>query len=326
MLKERNKRLLVVIIAAVLIAAAVVASVKIENENEVAAEVIAAEPSDTTDVETVSEDEEEEIKTVAASEVNTSTPVLFKELLYKQGAQLYAYYEYTYTEDGKVAEKVLKQSYDDSIISASTFTYEEESYTETIANADGETTEAKVYDYADNLITDTRYDAENGTDMFSYSYDVNNEEILRTYTKDGYTITYLTGQGDSEGRITKSTEYTASGALYHTNEFSYNELGQLENISIYDADGELYEKYTYTYNDEGRIALMKDVWEDYVNTKEYIYDEKGNVIYINESDANGQIGAIEYNYNEYNQLTFYCYTDVSGDTEVVEEMTEYVYR
>ncbi len=157
----------------------------------------------------------------------------------------------------------------------------------------------------------------------TYVYDGNektNEYVVET----SYQYTY-----DDEGRVTK--KITENPNITKTEEFVYNQQGDVVNETCTDSTGVIYIKeFEFVYSDSGEITQITEVQNSYTeltfdetfddrgnitgqhsvtatddrsNSTEYTYDEKGRVTKKVHTDPDGEINTFEYEYDDRNNVT-----------------------
>ena len=178
-----------------------------------------------------------------------------------------------------------------------------------------------------------------GGETYSYKYTYNNnlEKIL---TKIEYPNTIHTIDYNGFGNIEKQT--TTKGSLNITNSYVYQNVTSVDDkirtsnyvesvaqVTKYNGEEKSNSYIIHSYNPNGTIAFMNIGGETYSFTydlfgrlkkeissysgitKEYTYDNNGNVTYITETDASNQVKVTQQSFNNANKLQSINYQDGS---------------
>ena len=168
-----------------------------------------------------------------------------------------------------------------------------------------ETGTPSVYAYSyneENLPVQMSYTGSRGEFTNEYVYDANGRLILRVYTSAENSYTYQTCY-DDKGNITKKTTgYYGNAELY--SEYFYDENGNvIEEIEYSLFKGEVSRKGScrFTYSTDGKLIKEERVKDGNAWAIEYVYDEQGNLIQINESGKTYKV-TIDYTYDQNGNL------------------------
>ncbi len=174
---------------------------------------------------------------------------------------------------------------------------------------------------------------------YSYKYTYNNN-LEKMLTKINYPNTTHTIDYNGFGNIEK--QITTKGSLSITNTYVYqsvtsvddkirtsNYVESVSQVTKYNEEEKSNSFISHSYNPNGTIAFMNIGGETYSYTydlfgrlkkeissysgitKEYTYDNNGNVTYITETDASNQVKVTQQSFNNVNKLQSINYQDGS---------------
>jgi len=137
------------------------------------------------------------------------------------------------------------------------------------------------------VVSEIHYDAE-GKIVQEYEFQYNDqnllvEEIMKD--DDGFVAEHKTFEYDEKGNIAREFRHYTDGS-FDTIQYQYNDQGLLKFKETIDPDDERESTEAYEY-ENGLLShyLMHDADGDIVSEKNWIFDEKGNVIEYREYDG-----------------------------------------
>lgn len=119
-----------------------------------------------------------------------------------------------------------------------------------------------------------------------YEYDSEGNMTRRTdYDADGSVDGWSEWEYDSSGNLIRQAQYNADGSNYGTRtEWEYDTEGKLMRCISYDVDGSVVDRYEYKYDSEGNLTEEINCGNNgstYFRT-EYEYDSVGNLTKVTE--------------------------------------------
>lgn len=222
----------------------------------------------------------------------------------------------TRTADGsvKAVEYTVYDEHDNMIAliggdSAYYYTYEYDKDGNIIKKYDGLTNATEEYEYKDGLAVKMRYTNNDGQTMEeTYEYDEHGTRIKTTH--------YIAALDDTSVNETKP-EYDAQGRLVRE--------------TYYNSDGSVFSVDEYEYNDKGEIVKETSNGAGSEYTREYVRDERGNVLsehqkkVKNDGTVTGETRT-EYEYNSDNKKISEKKFTVENGKETPKTSWEYVYE
>ena len=208
------------------------------------------------------------------------------------------------------------------------FEYDENGFiiSEELRDASGEVLEKKTYEPDDKgrMACEFIHYADESADKIQYDYDAegrlvskkqyDDEGMLEWHSKLAYNgdklISEITETADG-GLVTENTyEYNEKGflvvafinnteeSLWLRKEFEYDEEGNKLAITTFNQDGQAVERIKLENDDKGRPIQVVEENRRQKNTQILEYDEKGEIIFQEEHDVNGElVGQIERTFN-----------------------------
>lgn len=223
----------------------------------------------------------------------------------------------------------------------------------TTRSADGsvKAVEYTVYDEHDNMIALIGGDSAN---YYTYEYDKDGNitkkyDGLRDATeeyeyKDGLAVkrhyTDCDGQTsdtayeyDKHGTLIKTTEYAVAFDYTTVNETKpeYDAQGRLVRETDYSSNGSVFSVDEYEYNDKGEIVKETSTGDRFKYVKEYVHDERGNVLSKHQKEVKND-GTVtdetrtEYEYNSDNKKISEKKFTIENGKETPKTSWEYVYE
>ena len=185
-----------------------------------------------------------------------------------------------------------------------------------------------TYEYDKDGNITKKYDSRaNASEEYEYK---NGLAVKRHYTgRDGQTLDE-TYEYDEHGTLIKTTHYTA--ALDYTTvddtKPEYDAGGRLVRETYYLSDGSVFSVDEYEYNDKGEIVKETSTGDGSKTEKEYVRDERGNVLSeLYKVIAPGKEETrTEYEYNADNKITLKKKCNIVDGTETLKNVVEYVYE
>lgn len=185
-----------------------------------------------------------------------------------------------------------------------------------------------TYEYGKDGNITKKYDSRaNASEEYEYK---NGLAVKRHYTgRDGQTLDE-TYEYDEHGTLIKTTHYTA--ALDYTTvddtKPEYDAGGRLVRETYYLSDGSVFSVDEYEYNDKGEIVKETSAGDGSKTEKEYVRDERGNVLSeLYKVIAPGKEETrTEYEYNADNKITLKKKFNIVDGTETLKNVVEYVYE
>lgn len=223
----------------------------------------------------------------------------------------------------------------------------------TTRSADGsvKAVEYTVYDEHDNMIA---LISGNSADYYTYEYDKDGN-ITKRYDssantfnefeyKDGLVVKMrYTGRDgktsdenyeyDEHGTVIKTTHYVAvlDDTTVNETKPEYDAQGRLVRKTDYYSDGSVFSVDEYEYNDKGEIVKETSTGDSFKYVKEYVRDERGNVLSKHQKEVKND-GTVtdetrtEYEYNSDNKKISEKKFTIENGKETPKTSWEYVYE
>ncbi len=193
--------------------------------------------------------------------------------------------------------------------SADYYTYEYDKDGNITKRYDSSANTFNEFEYKDGLVVKMRYTGRDGkTSDENYEYDEHGTVIKTTHyvaVLDDTTVNDTKPEYDAQGRLVRKTEYSSDGSVFSVDEYEYNEKGQIVKETSA-GDGSKY-------------------------VKEYVRDERGNVLsehqkkVKNDGTVTGETRT-EYEYNSDNKKISEKKFTVENGKETPKTSWEYVYE
>ena len=154
-----------------------------------------------------------------------------------------------------------------------------------------------------------------------YEYDQSGNILKKVFQSKSKS--YIEEHVYESGKIVKTSfqgEYAGSSRSY-TEEFDYDQYGNVTNIKHTEDSVTTVTEYKYTYDGEKIIACETIADGETISNAEYTYDAKGNVIKSSISQSNGAvINIVEKEYDKFDNPTKEVTTMQVGSAEQVTEI------
>jgi hypothetical protein len=205
---------------------------------------------------------------------------LMEEILFDEENEIAERKTYEYDDKGRMLKKLIH--YADDTFDTMHYEYNENGLimNKHIVDADGIEENKHVYEYEKgNLIRSAEYDNE-GTLL--------SEEAWKY---------------DEKGNEIEMTKWDKADDRLISTLVDYFENGDRQKVRVYNHEEELVEKILYEENEEG--TLLRIIEEDpyNLNTTEFIYDERKNLIEQIELNREGEVNSrVTREYNEDNEM------------------------
>lgn len=134
----------------------------------------------------------------------------------------------------------------------------------------------RTFDENNNILTQTTYHDNNYTTTEQYTYNKDNQLILKNINDGLYIHTYTYHENGNLHVHEYSYAYTSAPVKYRTQTKTYDERGNLTEILVNEIDGSVLYRDSYTYNRQN--LLVERVYEYPESNKDiytYAYDSQG---------------------------------------------------
>lgn len=227
---------------------------------------------------------------------------LIKEIQYGENGQVEQLMLFEYDEKGFLISEELRDA-SGEVLERKTYEPDDKGQVafEFIHYADGSADKIQFdYDAEGRLVSKQQYDDEGMLEWLSklaYNGDKPISEI--TETADGELVSENTFEYDAKGFLVTALINNIEESLWLKKEFEYDEFGNKKAIITFNKDGQAVERIKFENDDKGRPIGVVEENRRQKNTQRLEYDEKGEIIFQEEYDVNGElVGKIERTFNE----------------------------
>jgi YD repeat-containing protein len=230
---------------------------------------------------------------------------LISETQYDSSENIMQETVYTYNEKGRLVEEILRDSEGFDVEHKSFELDESGKIIREFRHYMDEPYDTIEYVYDGDLIIkkesiDFDGEAEN-TEEFVYRDGLLIENILKD--QDSEIISLKQWVYDEKKNIIELKEIDFSQGVETRTEYEYYDSGNKKAVLVFDVADELIERTLITENEKGQIIRVVEENTRKKNTTNMVYDDKGNVVYQEEFDRNGElISKIKREYNEDNMI------------------------
>lgn len=242
---------------------------------------------------------------VSESQYEPAFGKLVKETQFGEDGQVEQVMSYTYNENGFLTGEELLEA-DGSVLEKRSFEPDDQGRiaTEFVHYADGSADRiAYVWDENGRVVKKERYDDDDeleSAEIFEYdgpllvserSEDARGELLSQTLN------TY------ENGMLTEVVSENHEEGLWYRKVYRYDESGHRQAATTYNQEGDPVERILFENDDQGRPLQIVDENRRQKNTLRLEYNERGDIIFQDEHDVNGElINSIERSYDELGRL------------------------
>lgn len=197
----------------------------------------------------------------------------------------------------------------------------------TDVNGEVYSTVAMAYDANDNLVFEITTEADGGQTLQEWEYDQWGNVIKEVMT-DGDYSTLSEWVYDENGNLLSSTY--KNGTQHFTYEYRYDQYNQMTYSSTTNHESGDHFAYIYKneYDQKGQIVRITELSTENGTTfytREFSYDENGNLVKVIHNNAVGDHAVTDYQYDINGRLTEATCDHFYGETLLDTRSVEYTY-
>ncbi len=217
---------------------------------------------------------------------------LLKETQYNESGQVDQVMAYSYNENGFVTSEELLEA-DGSILEKKTWQPGTEGRIarEFVHYADGSADRIEYeYDEMGRVIKKVRFDEDDlieSVELFDYEADRLSREALLGSKGEMLAETIFTF--NESGKVHELISNNAEEDIWVRKVYRYNEAGQPVSVTTFNKHGEPVARITYENDELGRPRQITEENRRQKNTVEMEYNERGEIIFQEEKDLNGEV-------------------------------------
>lgn len=231
---------------------------------------------------------------------------VISEIQYSPSGDIIQEYEYKYNSQGLLIEELLKEA-DGFIVEHKSFEVNDEGkIIKEFRHYLDESFDTINYFYDDRgtlikkEVIDPDGDLES-VEEFSYSGELQTAHIVKD--ADGELVYEKKIDFNDEGKAVEIYEFDGSSGQTKKVVNEYYPSGNKKEVLTYNHADQLIEKVTLKENTEGKIVQVTEESPAKKNISNFTYDERGNMVYQDEFDKNGEmITKVNREYDENNKL------------------------
>lgn len=255
-----------------------------------------------------SADEEpaEEEFLVSESQYEPAFGKLLKETQFGEDGQVEQVMAYTYDEKGFLTGEELLDA-DGSVLEKRSFEPDDQGRiaTEFIHYADGSADSiAYAWDEKGRVIKKERYDDAGELESAEY-FEYEGDLLIRERSEDaqGELLSQTQNTWDENGLLTEVVSENHEEDLWYRKVYRYDESGHRQATTTYNQEGDPVERILFENDEQGRPLEIVDENRRQKNTLRMEYNERGDIIFQDEHDVNGElISSIERSYDQTGRL------------------------
>lgn len=252
------------------------------------------------------EEPSEEEFLISESQYEPAFGKLLKETQFGEDGQVEQVMSYTYNENGFLTGEELLEA-DGSVLERRTFEPDSKGRiaNEFVHYADGSADRiAYTWDEKGRVIKKERYDDDDeleSAEYFGYEGDLLISE--RSEDAQGELLSQTLNTWDEKGLLTEVVTDNREEDLWYRKVYRYDESGYRLAATTYNQEEEPVERILFENDDQGRPLQIIDENRRQKNTLRMEYNERGDIIFQDEHDVNGElINSIERSFDELGRL------------------------
>jgi YD repeat-containing protein len=231
---------------------------------------------------------------------------LVKETQYNGDGQVEQVMSYTYNEKGFLTGEELLDV-DGSVLEKRSFEPDEQGRIarEFVHYADGSADRIEyAYDDAGRVVRKERYDDDNALES-AENMIYEGEVVVREsiVDADDEILSETVYSYDENGRLAEIVSDNREEGLWFRKVYRYDDAGHRQAATTFNEEGEPVERILFKHDENGRPTLIVDENRRQKNTIRMTYDERGEIIFQDEHDLNGElVNSIERSYDANGRL------------------------
>jgi YD repeat-containing protein len=231
---------------------------------------------------------------------------LVKETQYNGDGQVEQVMSYTYNEKGFLTGEELLDV-DGSVLEKRSFEPDEQGRIarEFVHYADGSADRIEyAYDDAGRVVRKERYDDDNALES-AENMIYEGEVVVREsiVDADDEILSETVYSYDENGRLAEIVSDNREEGLWFRKVYRYDDAGHRQAATTFNEEGEPVERILFEHDENGRPTLIVDENRRQKNTIRMTYDERGEIIFQDEHDLNGElVNSIERSYDANGRL------------------------